>query len=184
MNDSRTTPETTAGLVASGDQNARAVIDAAGGLLRAESNDVPTGLLGLLFGRAAPEDVVGYQPAELAKLATAAWAFLGHRKPGERKVRFESAPASAGERLKSISVIEMVNDDMPFLVDSIMGELVERGLEIRLVAHPIFVVERDAGGKLTGLPVQGRAKDGGRRESFIHIHVERVDDAARRAEVV
>ena len=42
-----------------------------------------------------------------------------------------------------MTVIEIVNDDMPFLVDSVMGELAERRLEVRLVAHPVLGVARD-----------------------------------------
>ena len=144
---------------------------------------MPDGFAALLFGRAAPEDLVGYDAAELASLARDAWAFFATRKPGAPKIRFESPAASGGERLKTISVIEIVNDDMPFLVDSVMGELTERGLDIRLVAHPIVArrtrQERQA--------QSGRARPtrhGGPRESFIHIHVERVDDDARRAEIV
>ena len=77
-------------------------------------------------------------------------------------------------------MIEIVNDDMPFLVDSLMGELTERGIGVRLVAHPIFAVTRDGDGKLTAPPVEARAdgKAGSHNESFIHIHVERIDDEA------
>ena len=170
------------------DGAARALIDAAGTMLRAERGDMPAGFVQLLFGRTAPEDLAGVEPRELAALAREAWAFLASRKPGEPKIRFESPLAEMGKHFKAVSVIEIVNDDMPFLVDSVMGELSERGLDIQLVAHPIIAVTRDAGGKLTGLPVQERGKDSAKpgvaRESFIHIHVERIDDAQKRAEIV
>ena len=39
---------------------------------------------------------------------------------------------------------------MPFLVDSVMGELTERGLDTQLVVHPVFTVERDPDGALAG----------------------------------
>ncbi len=67
-------------------------------------------------------------------------------------------------------MLEIVNDDMPFLFDSVMGELSERRLPVRLVTHPIFGVKRDAAGKLTGFGAADAA--GSARESFIHIHVE------------
>ena len=38
----------------------------------------------------------------------------------------------------SVTVIEIANDDMPFLVDSVMGELAEHRLAVRLVAHPVL----------------------------------------------
>ena len=162
---------------------ARARIDAAAKLLRGDKSNVPADFAALLFGRAAPEDLVGYDASELAVLAREAWAFLAARKPGTPKIRFEQ-PAQDGEHLKSVSVIEIVNDDMPFLVDSVMAELTERGLAPRLVVHPILAVARDKTGKLNGPPAEaGQGKDEA-RESFIHIHVARVDDAGRRAGIV
>ncbi len=66
-----------------------------------------------------------------------------------------------------MTVVEIVNDNMPFLVDSVMGEIAERKPEIRLVAHPVFGVRR-AGTKLSAIDASGAADT---RESFIHIHL-------------
>ncbi len=49
---------------------------------------------------------------------------------------------------RTISVIELLNDDMPFLVDSIMAELAARNIAVRLVVHPILAVARDQNGQL------------------------------------
>jgi glutamate dehydrogenase len=163
---------------------ARARIDAASKLLRGSKGDVPDDFVALLFARAAPEDLIVYGAGELAALGRDAWAFLATRKPGAPKIRFQQPNASEGEHLKSISVIEIVNDDMPFLVDSVMAEVTERGLVTCLVVHPIMGVERDKAGTLTAPPNEADSRKGGARESFIHIHVERVDDAQRRAEIV
>src|SRR3954447_9606873 len=142
------------------DRAARARIDAAAKLLRGGKRDVPDDFVALLFGRAAPEDLVGYTAAELAALAREAWAFLGTRKQGGPKIGIEQPKAADGEHLKSISVVEIVNDDMPFLVDSVMGELTERGLAPRLVVHPILAVSRDKTGRLTTAPSEaGRNKE-------------------------
>jgi glutamate dehydrogenase len=163
---------------------ASARIGAAGRLLREGKSEVPDGFAKLLFGHAAPEDVVGYEARELAALAREAWTFVASRKPGTSKIRFDQPDAAAGDHLKAISVIELVNDDMPFLVDSVMGELTERGLPPRLVLHPILAVERDKAGKLKEAPTEAGKANGGPRESFIHMHVARVDDEARRADTV
>ncbi|HVX92180.1 MAG TPA: NAD-glutamate dehydrogenase [Xanthobacteraceae bacterium] len=148
------------------------------------SGEIPHDFAARLFARAAPEDVVRYEPREIAHLAFETWAFLAVRKPGVPKIRFESPAATAGARLKTISVIEIVNDDMPFLVDSVMGQLTETGLEVRLVAHPIFTVEREPSGALAGLHGENLPGPTAHRESVIHIHVERVEDETRRNEVV
>ena len=54
-----------------------------------------------------------------------------------------------------MTVVEIVNDDMPFLVDSVMGEIAERKPEIRLVAHPVFGVRR-TGTKLSAIDAPER----------------------------
>jgi glutamate dehydrogenase len=138
----------------------------------------PKEFVGGLFARAVPEDLIRYEPREIATLADAAWAFLAERTPGTPKVRVVTPGTAAGERLKQISVLEIVNDDMPFLLDSVMGELAERGIDIRMVVHPIVSVARDKTGRLTSFGTSPAT--GALRESFIHIHIERIDDAARR----
>ncbi len=149
-----------------------------------QARDVPVDFTTSLFGRAAPEDLLRYQPEELAQFAQQAWSFLAQRAPGRASVRFDelalSVPASGEQR--AVGVIEIVNDDMPFLVDSVMAELAAQGLSVRLVAHPVFSVDRDSSGKLTAFR-GAAAVNGAARESFIHIHVDPVADAPRRAAV-
>ena len=74
------------------------------------------------------------------------------------------------------TIIEIVNDDMPFLVDSVTMEANRHGLTLHLIMHPLLAVARDADGTLTGLASEG---EDARRESFIHVEVDRVTDAAR-----
>ena len=107
--------------------------------------------------------------------------FCKDRPPGAPKIRCETVTLKESGGRKSVSVIEIVNDDMPFLVDSVMGELAERRLTVQLVAHPVFGVQRD-GAKLLALGAADAA--GNARESFIHIHLEPIADEAVRAGVV
>src|SRR5580692_5917002 len=174
------------------EQAAPALIDAAAARL-AERADIPKTFVRALFARAVPEDFLPYPPAEVAAVAERAWSLLAIRRPGTSKLRFESpAGAVAGDRLKDISVLEIVNDDMPFLVDSVMTELAERGLDVRLVVHPVFAVARDPEGRLTdfkssdlkGSVPKSTPAPGVLRESFIHIHVGRIDDDAERSAIV
>jgi glutamate dehydrogenase len=164
---------------------ARRLIDQANGALKSRGGEVADGFVGRLFAHAAPEDLVGYSPEEIAAVAERAWQFLQQRKPGTPKIRFAAAEVpSGGARLKGVSIIEIVNDDMPFLVDSVMSALAEHNLSIRLVVHPILPVTRDSSGALTALLDDHKADDSSLRESFIHIHVERVEDEVRRNQVI
>jgi glutamate dehydrogenase len=164
---------------------ARRLIQQAATILSGLRGDIPERFAALLFARAAPEDLVRYEARELAGLAEDAWGFLKERAPHTAKVRCGSRSLSIGaERVKTVPILEIVNDNMPFLLDSVMGELTEQGLKVRLVVHPIFTVERDTGGTLMGFwgepPRTGTAV----RESFIHIHLDRSEDEARCAEIV
>src|SRR5947209_3822632 len=167
---------------------AATLIVAAAALLGGKQDGPPEEFVTDLFSHAVPEDLLRYQARDVAAVAASVWSFLASRKPGEAKVRC-SPPAAggAGERLAQVSFLDIVNDDMPFLVDSVMSELGEQGVEIRLVVHPVFAVERDRTGRLTafrGAHGAGATTGGALRESVIHIHIECIDDEARRAEIV
>jgi glutamate dehydrogenase len=163
----------------------RRLIQQAGTILTGLHGDMPESFATQLFARGAPEDLVRYEPRDLAMLAEDAWRFLKQRRPGTPKVRCEARGGAPGaERLKAISILEIVNDNMPFLLDSVMGELTERALEVHLVVHPILTIERDTGGMLVGFRGEAPANGTARRESFIHIHIERIEDPERRAEIV
>jgi glutamate dehydrogenase len=160
------------------DQSRESLVGAAAAVLAARRRDIPGDFLAELFGRAPPEDLERYSPAELAGIAEQSWSFLLQRPPNASKIALVpplSSPAS-------IAVLDVLNDDMPFLVDSVLSELTERALDLRLVVHPVFTVERDEAGRLTAF--KGTRKAEGQRESFIHIHVAGLEDEAQRAEVV
>jgi glutamate dehydrogenase len=154
----------------------QALIGAASAALAQRRADIPGIFLAQLFGLAAPEDLVRYTADELAAIAERSWSLLAERSLGAPKIRLEPAPIA-----RNISVLEIVNDDMPFLLDSVVGELNQRALDIRLLVHPVFGVERDASGRLTAF--EGAVKGERQHESFIHIHIEGVGDEARRAEI-
>ena len=123
---------------------ARRLIEQAGTILKGLRGDMPESFAAVLFAGATPEDLVRYEPRELAELAESAWLFLHERKLGVPKIRFDSRSGPIGaESIKSVAIIEILNTDMPFLLDSVMGELTNQGLDVRLMLHPIFTVERE-----------------------------------------
>lgn len=91
------------------------------------------------------------------------------RTPGQSTVQIESA--TEGRRHLRIAI---VNDDKPFLVDSIAAAIAAQGLGIDLLLHPVIAVERDAEGTITALAPSGR------RESLIYLETPRVDARQRR----
>ena len=86
-------------------------------------------------------------PEALASAAASLWTLALRRRPGEALVRVTRPGSPAGPR----AVAEIVTDDMPFLVDSAMAALTQRGRVVRQLLHPVTPVRRDAEGRLLGL---------------------------------
>ena len=164
-------------LTGTGEEDAaRIVIEQAGTSLSGRRRDIPATFIAQLYSRAVPEDVVRYGGEDLSALAERAYDFIADRAPGAPKIRCETVPLAASADRKAVTVVEIVNDDMPFLVDSVMGEIADRRLDVRLVAHPMFGVRRK-GSKLVALGAPDSADS--TRESFIQIHLSPMEDKAR-----
>ena len=73
------------------------------------------------------------------------------------------------------TVIDIVTDDMPFLVDSITMVVYRHGLAIHKLMHPLLGIVRDAAGTLQRSAVRGTA--GTHTESWIHLEIDRLSDA-------
>ena len=67
-------------------------------------------------------------------------------RPGQPKIRVYNPRVEEHGWTSPHTVIEVVNDDMPFLVDSVTMEVNRQGYTLHLFNHPIFATKRDAGG--------------------------------------
>src|SRR5260370_13603657 len=103
-------------------------------MLRGRVASVPSDFIKQVFAGAVPEDLVHYQACEIAEIAEGTWRFLGERQPQTPKIRVGTPHSTSGQRLHDVSIVEILNDDMPFLVDSVLSELTEP----RVHAHPVF----------------------------------------------
>jgi glutamate dehydrogenase len=140
---------------------------------------MPAGFAELLFERTAAEDLAPLPSTMRARLAARAWEHLHRRRGRGPDIRIaELPPDSAGGLPRS--VVEIVNDDRPFLLDSTVEEVIAQGFEIRLIAHPVLAVTRDNEGQL--IAWHGRAgrslPAGSRAESLIHLHLTAPDHAS------
>ncbi|WP_349743482.1 NAD-glutamate dehydrogenase [Roseateles cavernae] len=126
------------------------------------------------FGQVDPEELAERQVADLYGAALSHWSFAGKREAGRARVRVFNPTLAEHGWQSTHTIIEIVNDDMPFLVDSVTMEVNRNGLTLHLIIHPLLAVERTADGLLRGL-----ADGGGTRESFIHVEVDRIPEPAR-----
>src|SRR5688572_14833525 len=98
------------------------------------------------FAHVAPDDVIYTSFDTLLGGALSLWDFGTDRKPGTPKVRLFNPTQEANGWALEHTVIEIVNDDMPFLVDSVSAEIRRRDRKIHLLLHPVIRARRDAGG--------------------------------------
>ena len=129
------------------------------------------------------DDLAERTPEDLCGAVLSQWQFGAARTAGQPKVRVLSPTMAENGWASRHSVIEIVNDDMPFLVDSTTSEINRQGLTLHLIAHPIFAVERGADGALVSLRPRNEAPQAA-RESWMHIEVDRLVDPQQRTELV
>ncbi|WP_020139070.1 NAD-glutamate dehydrogenase [Streptomyces sp. 351MFTsu5.1] len=128
----------------------------------------------------APEDLAGRDPIDVYGAALSHYRLGETRPQGTANVRVHTPTVEENGWTCTHSVVEVVTDDMPFLVDSVTNELTRQGRGIHVVIHPQVVVRRDVTGKLIEiLTVPPAARDlphDAHTESWIHVEIDRETD--------
>ncbi len=131
----------------------------------------------LLFDWAPPEDLASYDEAALGAAARFGYAALESWRKGKSLIAIDDGVQRQG---RPVSVVTIVNDNMPFLLDSIMGELGDRPDPIFMVVHPVFDVAREKDGVvIRGEATQAAPDKGCDRVSLVQIHVAALDAEAK-----
>ncbi|MBT2386094.1 NAD-glutamate dehydrogenase [Streptomyces sp. ISL-11] len=134
----------------------------------------------------APEDLSGRDPVDVFGAALSHYRLAENRPQGTANVRVHTPTVEENGWTCSHSVVEVVTDDMPFLVDSVTNELSRQGRGIHVVIHPQVVVRRDVTGRLLEVlgshcDAHGAGKDAvlphdAVTESWIHVEIDRETD--------
>ncbi|QBJ90787.1 NAD-glutamate dehydrogenase [Streptomyces seoulensis] len=129
----------------------------------------------------APEDLADRDPVDVFGAAVSHYRLAESRPQGTANVRVHTPTVEENGWTCSHTVVEVVTDDMPFLVDSVTNELTRQGRGIHVVIHPQVVVRRDVTGKLIEvLPTgpHGELPHDAHVESWIHVETDRETDRA------
>jgi len=119
------------------------------------------------FYRRLTEDELPLHSAEgWAALANDLLEFSRRRKPGTALVRLFNPNLEAHGWESQHTVLQVINDDMPFLVDSVTMALADQGVGVHVLGHPVVQVSRDRAGRLIGVGE-------GDTESVMHLEVDR-----------
>ncbi len=130
----------------------------------------------LYLGSVPARDLAGVSPDDLAGAALSLWRF-GLRRTGDGPSLRAFNPSAADHGWHTgHTVVEVVNDDMPFLVDSVVQALLGRGLVVHLVIHPIARVARAADGSLSRVCPAAEISPATKAESFVQIQIDAQSD--------
>ncbi|MFC8713742.1 NAD-glutamate dehydrogenase [Streptomyces sp. NPDC057197] len=128
----------------------------------------------------APEDLADRDPVDVFGAAFSHYRLAENRPQGTANVRVHTPTVEENGWTCSHSVVEVVTDDMPFLVDSVTNELTRQGRGIHVVVHPQVVVRRDVTGKLLEVlpaaPAGEPLPHDAHVESWIHVEIDRETD--------
>ncbi len=122
------------------------------------------------------EDLQGRSEELMARAALDHLEFGAVRRKGQALLRIFNPSEKEHGYSSNYTFVEMVNDDMPFLVDSVAAAINRHDLAVHITVHPIVSVLRDAKGKLHA--IANANATGATSESFIRFAIERETDSA------
>ncbi|MDQ4038729.1 MAG: NAD-glutamate dehydrogenase [Actinomycetota bacterium] len=145
------------------------------------SDDLPV-LLRRYCWQEPLEQVLERSPEELFEIAVGHFAIAQTRPEGAVIVRARTIKEDKDHPLAGRTVVEVVADDMPFLVDSVTAEISRQGRELLEIVHPVLVVRRDITGVFQELVNTSKPKEcpsDGLVESWMHLEIALEPDTAQ-----
>ncbi|MBA8825332.1 glutamate dehydrogenase [Saccharopolyspora lacisalsi] len=128
------------------------------------------------------EEIADDEPADLAGALRSHHALAASRTAGRPVVEIFNPDRAEDGWQTPATVVQLVTDDMPYLVDSVIAELTRDGAQVQRIVHPIVVVRRDVAGELREvLPNAdpGAPPGDAIAESWMYVEVDRVTDPDR-----
>jgi glutamate dehydrogenase len=157
------------------------IVDAARASTRKRLPTASRDFLRNYYRGVAEGDLAARAPAYLAAAALSHLRFGSVRPHGRPLVRIFNPAAPQDGFVSEHTLVNVVADDMPFLVDSLGIVFSQAGIGVHLIVHPVFAVERNARGRLRSVqPVSDGAK---RWESWQLFEIDRQLDAAHLREL-
>ena len=126
------------------------------------------------FAHVPYEDLAGRSEPVMARAALDHLEFGKTRRKGRALLRIFNATKEKSGYVSTFTFIEMVNDDMPFLVDSVVAAIARQDIAVHITVHPVIRVSRDGRGRITGVPPASDKEAS--RESWIRLAVDKLID--------
>ena len=115
-------------------------------------------------------DFENYSTEVLYNFALSAFKFINFERKKGYIVRIYNPQKSEDNFESPYTIIEIINDDMPFLVDSTVAFLDKQSIKINNIIHPVLHVNRDNSGKFIEIAKSSNSK----QESLIQLHIDKI----------
>ena len=125
------------------------------------------------YAGVSPDDLAEREADDLYGAAVAHLNLARRRAPREPKVRVYNPRIEQHGWQSTHTIVEIVTDDMPFLVDSVRMVLNRRGYTSHLVVHPVMRLHRGEGSRVDAVLSLDEADEGAVIEAVIHIEADR-----------
>lgn len=131
------------------------------------------------------DELAERDPQSLFEAARASWDLLQTSNGIDPAIRIYNPDKQSDKWASNFTIIDLVLPDMPFLVDSIGMEMQKQGLAMHFLVHPLFIIDRTKHGAIENICVPKQAGDlkNAKRESVIHIEIDRISGASQQASV-
>jgi len=143
-------------------------------------------LIRLYYRYLPPEEIIDDNPVDLVGAVRSHHELSIDRVPGRPVVRIFNPDRARDGWGTPGTVVHIVTDDMPYLVESVAAELTRAGLQVHRVVHPIVVVRRDVAGRLREVLPNADPDDppsDALAESWMAVEIDVITDADREREI-
>ncbi|MBB6378786.1 glutamate dehydrogenase [Pseudonocardia eucalypti] len=133
----------------------------------------------LYFRHTPPEDLAAAEPRQVVAAVRAHRELATQRSHGRPVLRVRDGAEQLG---RACTVVEIVTDDMPFLVESVVAAVGRSGAFVQRVMHPIVAVRRSLSGELSDVLPDANPNDppsGTQLESWMHLETDPLAEDAR-----
>ncbi|MGD8568964.1 MAG: NAD-glutamate dehydrogenase [Gammaproteobacteria bacterium] len=122
------------------------------------------------------DDLVGRNVMDLYGAVMSQWSLTRQRLPRQRLIRVQNPEIEEHGWQSTHTIIEIIQDDMPFLVDSVRLALNRHSLTVHLIVHPVMRVDRDKKGNLLKVYDSSQMSEETFNESYLYFEVDRQTD--------
>ncbi|MFT5111371.1 MAG: glutamate dehydrogenase [Parasphingorhabdus sp.] len=141
--------------------------------LAANESSIIHGFLCQYYSQISSNEFSHVSFGDLYGASLAHWQLARTKQPSKPNVHIYNPDYERHGWQSTHTVLEIVCDDMPFLVDSVSMALNRSGLTIHHTLHPVLPVSRDKSGTIVKVHLADENKSESAMESFMQFHFDR-----------